>query len=515
MSNRKTERRGGAGKSIAAKNHMLSQGVLRSKPAFGYKITGTGKNRRIVINPTQASLVREAYRRIIAGDGLAQICKDWTNKGFRTSRGTPWRASNLRQLLKRPTFMAKIKYNNILHNAPFEAIVYASTWYRCQQALKSRHVPASKDTPPAVLSGLLICGQCSEKLQADPKALAWAHYCHTTKVAGKKKGKVSIYRCQTSSKLGSTHCKAPLLQGDIIEQFVTKTIKCMYDMDYVSMIQERVKPDHLTQKVEATEAELSEQQDILKRLAKDYANNLLDDTSYTKAFEEASRRLHTANETLNELKERFDLNIDEAQKALGKAKMIDDLTKKEKRSLIHKLIKKIEIHPDWVITTTQLACDYPFDVPLERGRKRIAYPNYVDTQNLKELLSNALSSAEAEAEEKEELTQEERVIRHMSFLERNRNNILSISNRYHLCRGQGIIVVSEIEFIHDESRPFDMLFRIARRGSKSFQEYIKYFMYKGWASLISHDPGYQVGVVIDLEGVGVSCYIVGKQVNPN
>lgn len=46
-------------------------------------------------------MVREAASRVLAGESLYPIRKDWNDRGARTSMGLPWRSAGVRKMLVR------------------------------------------------------------------------------------------------------------------------------------------------------------------------------------------------------------------------------------------------------------------------------------------------------------------------------------------------------------------------------------------------------------------------------
>src|SRR5690606_31253149 len=59
-------------------------------PPFGY----TSANTKLVINPEEAPLVKEAAKRILAGDTIHAIITEWNRRGVTTRFGYHWRNTN-------------------------------------------------------------------------------------------------------------------------------------------------------------------------------------------------------------------------------------------------------------------------------------------------------------------------------------------------------------------------------------------------------------------------------------
>ncbi len=64
---------------------------------FGYRQADSGG--RLVLEPAEAMMVREAYSAILAGGSLHTIAKQWNAASVPTRRGNTWSGATVRQLL--------------------------------------------------------------------------------------------------------------------------------------------------------------------------------------------------------------------------------------------------------------------------------------------------------------------------------------------------------------------------------------------------------------------------------
>ncbi|ALX67272.1 recombinase family protein [Microbacterium sp. XT11] len=70
-----------------------------SRP-FGYIVDDDRKLRQ---HPREAALVREAYERLLNGETMLQVCRDWNDRGIPTRRkGSHWRSSSMSVFLRSP-----------------------------------------------------------------------------------------------------------------------------------------------------------------------------------------------------------------------------------------------------------------------------------------------------------------------------------------------------------------------------------------------------------------------------
>src|SRR5215217_7839648 len=89
------------------------------------------------VNEEQAAqereLIREAVRRIIAGDSLRGIVTDWEMRGVRSQFGNLWRNVNLRRCLRSPRLVGMREYNGQLILGDWQPIISMEEW----QAVKA------------------------------------------------------------------------------------------------------------------------------------------------------------------------------------------------------------------------------------------------------------------------------------------------------------------------------------------------------------------------------------------
>ena len=93
---------------------------------YCYKVVGRALG--LDIDEARAVLVREACQRVVDGDSLAGICKDWNRRGLRTTTGVGWRAQNIRKMLVRPSTAGMTERQVQLHAGVWPAILTRAHW---------------------------------------------------------------------------------------------------------------------------------------------------------------------------------------------------------------------------------------------------------------------------------------------------------------------------------------------------------------------------------------------------
>lgn len=95
----------GAAARHEAEHKAERQRRQRRQAAEAGKIAGGGKrpfgyeDDRITVRESEAEIIREGARRVLASESLASICRDWQKRGITTTAGIPWKPSALRRML--------------------------------------------------------------------------------------------------------------------------------------------------------------------------------------------------------------------------------------------------------------------------------------------------------------------------------------------------------------------------------------------------------------------------------
>lgn len=137
----------------------------------GWRPFGFEDDRRTV-RDTEAVLIREAAHRVLAGDGIRAVCRDWNARGVLPVRGGVWTAPAMRRMLVSGRIAGWREHNGeLVARAVWPAIVDEAIWRQVRAILTD---PARRLSPgnarKHLLSGFLVCGRCGRKLVARPDA---------------------------------------------------------------------------------------------------------------------------------------------------------------------------------------------------------------------------------------------------------------------------------------------------------------------------------------------------------
>ena len=138
---------------------------------FGYErrvVPRDGGNLRMLVPlEGEARWMRDAYRRLLAGDTLRQISLDMAAAGVRGKRGDTIRGSMLGNMMRRPVYAGiRVFRGERLGPGEWEPLVSMETFDQAQAILNAPGRFHTRGTAPKyLLSGIAKCGRCEAKLR--------------------------------------------------------------------------------------------------------------------------------------------------------------------------------------------------------------------------------------------------------------------------------------------------------------------------------------------------------------
>jgi DNA invertase Pin-like site-specific DNA recombinase len=117
------------------------------------------------IIPAEADLIREAARRVLAGEGYRHIADDWQARGVLGTRGGAFTSTQVRKLLRSPRLCGDRTWKgDVVAEGCFPAILDRLTFERVQYVMSRRAHGPSPVLRKYLLSGLLSCDGCGKHL---------------------------------------------------------------------------------------------------------------------------------------------------------------------------------------------------------------------------------------------------------------------------------------------------------------------------------------------------------------
>jgi site-specific DNA recombinase len=146
---------------------------------FGYK-----EDRR-TLDPTEAEYVREAARRVLEGESIRSVCRDFTARGISTVSGGPWAPTVLRNLLTSARISGRREHGRrngrgrgtvlapiTCVDGQWEPVISSedSDALRALLTNPRRRMNSGSTQRSYLLRGVARCGLCGKGLVARPRA---------------------------------------------------------------------------------------------------------------------------------------------------------------------------------------------------------------------------------------------------------------------------------------------------------------------------------------------------------
>jgi hypothetical protein len=205
------------GARVTASNRVLRASGRRTggKVCFGFENVKNpaGEGFVLAVREDQATYVREAVNRVVAGESVLAVARDFTD------RGQPFHANSLAKLLRRPTLYGATPVRGDVVRREGEpvlgaAIIDRETWDSLQDVLDGRVRPGDRRVRNlALLHGIVRCSGCGGALSA-------------------QRSKVRKYSCLSET------CTARVgINMDLLEEHVVADALATYGDDQVIIVE--------------------------------------------------------------------------------------------------------------------------------------------------------------------------------------------------------------------------------------------------------------------------------------
>ena len=183
---------------------------------LGYKTV----DKKLVIDEATAPIVREAFEMYADGETVADICRTFNNRGYKTSKGTRFGKSSFTKMFRNEKYIGVYTFHEYRAEGVIPPIINMDLWNRVQRRVgKIKQAPArNKARYTYLLSGKLFCGHCGSHMNGDSNCIGYAGYvCY-----GKKTARVD--------------CHKRNMKKDLIEKVVAKDAMSLLTDEYIEKI---------------------------------------------------------------------------------------------------------------------------------------------------------------------------------------------------------------------------------------------------------------------------------------
>lgn len=172
---------------------------------LGYKI----EDHKLVINPATAHIVQEAFQLYANGESMAEICRIFNTKGYRTAKNSEFNRSSFKSIFKNVRYIGTYIYKDIEMKDTIPAIIDKELFEAVQRRLsKTAESPArGKAKVDYLLSGKLFCGHCGAHMNGESGT-------------GRNGVIHNYYKCFSRKK--NKNCDKKPLRKEYIEHIVTQ-----------------------------------------------------------------------------------------------------------------------------------------------------------------------------------------------------------------------------------------------------------------------------------------------------
>lgn len=181
---------------IAAEGRVSGGG---SRP-YGYEPD------KLTLRPAEAAVVADCAARLLAGEPVRSIARDLNERGIPAASGGLWSPQSLRRMLASPRISGqRAHHGEIVAAAKWPGIISPEDGARIRALLANPERRTNKTARRYLLGGLLVCGNCGERLVARPRT------------GGKRR-----YACAKG--VGFSGCGKTYINAEEVERFVTEAV---------------------------------------------------------------------------------------------------------------------------------------------------------------------------------------------------------------------------------------------------------------------------------------------------
>jgi len=242
----------------------------------GHRPFGLSRDWSELVEP-EAALIRDAVTRILAGDTMYAIAREWNDAGIRTPTGKQWTVQHVVSMLRSPRIAGLREHRGaIVSRGTWPAIVDPADHERLRAILAGRRRPGAPGR--FLLSGLVKCARCES----------------TMVVRRRHVDKARMYGCEKVN--GRAACGGTHIMAEPLEALVSEMVLTAIDSPALAVELQRLEADDSSAgDVEALRVD----EQALEQLARDhYVDHLIGRAEFLVARDELHARVETTRASL-------------------------------------------------------------------------------------------------------------------------------------------------------------------------------------------------------------------------
>jgi DNA invertase Pin-like site-specific DNA recombinase len=184
--------------------HAARRGVPRgSRRPFGYE------SDRVTIREDEATLIRDAVERVLRGETVPSIARDWNAREIPSPQQAAhgWSATTVKGILRNPRIAGLRTYKHeVVAEGCWPAVVDRDTFERLQAKIRRTSRPGR--SPKRLLSAIARCGRCGAPLWTSARNDAY--------------GRTPRYAC--IKRPGAPGCGATTVVAEPLDELITEAV---------------------------------------------------------------------------------------------------------------------------------------------------------------------------------------------------------------------------------------------------------------------------------------------------
>jgi len=299
---------------------------------YGYMVD---QDQHYVINPAQAPLVIEMFRRYAGGESMTDIIEDLNARGLRTNKGNRFDKNSLSRIFTNRRYIGEYRYKDVVIPGGVPALVSEELFQRVAVRMKqNKHAQGKSKAPETyILTTKLFCGTCHSMFVGDsankPNGVIYRYY----KCAGAKRHE----------------CDRKAFRKDWIEDIVINRIMLsLQDDDYL----ERITDDLLdliqdgNEMIPALQTQLKEVRSTIHNVMKAIENGVFTRSTRTRLEELEAEEEQLLRSIREEEAKVPQIDKDAILCTLHKYRNMDMRVQKNRERLIDGFVKAIIVYDD-------------------------------------------------------------------------------------------------------------------------------------------------------------------------
>jgi DNA invertase Pin-like site-specific DNA recombinase len=282
---------------------------------------------RVTINKPEAKLIKQAAVRVLAGESIRGICRDWTAKGVPTVSGGGWNPSVVKRILVAPRTAGLREHDGVIvAEAEWDPILTKELHERLNLHLGDprRRKNVGGSARKYLLTGFVYCALCDAKLIARPKQDGRRCYCCATGPGFKGCGKIRSL-------------------SEPIEELVAESI--LAAMDFSSVDRALKRQNGSISKERQLLDQIRAEEEALDQLARDfYAERLLSRSEFLAAKQAIEAKIEESRSELSKVESgRVFMDFPRSERALRTS--WEERGLDWRRAVVDAVLERVVLHP--------------------------------------------------------------------------------------------------------------------------------------------------------------------------